>query len=88
MGSNDTAQLTQEYNEILFKSLLRISYNARFLNNSNVNPNISWEHRDNVLLYCNAPIFFIAPIRAKWIGTNYFPQKKIRNCAVPVNFVV
>lgn len=41
MGSNDTAQLTQEYNEILFKSLLRISYNARFLNNSNVNPNIS-----------------------------------------------
>ncbi len=41
MSSNDTAQLTQDYNEILFNSLLRISYNARFLNNSIVNPNIS-----------------------------------------------
>ncbi len=41
MGSNDTSQLTQEYNEILFNLLVRISYNVGLLNISIVNPYIS-----------------------------------------------
>jgi len=62
MGSNDSAQLTQAYDEILFKLVPRISFNAR-LSNCIVNPYISWEQRYNVLPYCDAPIF----IATSWV---------------------